>query len=121
MRAQPRESRQEDPRLHTQALACRQHSANKGVSRMKNLHNTSNVRHRWFVNAGLTVLLMATTLVVTDQRFHAHAQSYPTQKMFFAYWSIANGYSSSIVLNNPSNIQLTVRPTLYDLTGSPLV
>jgi hypothetical protein len=70
----------------------------------------------------LIVLLISTTLVLTDARMgsRAIAQSYPTQTIFFAYWSAADGYSSSIVLNNASNIQLIVRPTLYGLTGGSL-
>jgi hypothetical protein len=43
-----------------------------------------------------------------------------TQMAFFAYWSVDNGFSSSVILSNASNIQLTVNPVLYNLSGKPL-
>ncbi|MGH9899944.1 MAG: hypothetical protein ACRD4L_13955, partial [Pyrinomonadaceae bacterium] len=36
-------------------------------------------------------------------------------------WSVDDGLSSSVFLNNASGIELTVRPTLYNLSGKQLV
>ncbi|MGH9759944.1 MAG: hypothetical protein ACREDR_39930, partial [Blastocatellia bacterium] len=42
------------------------------------------------------------------------------QAAFFAYWNLADGFTSSIVLNNSTDAPLVVRPTLYDVSGNAI-
>jgi hypothetical protein len=66
-------------------------------------------------------LLLAVGLVARPI-LRAASESNPvsTQTVFFAYWSVEAGFRSSVVLNNASVTQLTVQPTLYNLSGQPL-
>jgi hypothetical protein len=50
----------------------------------------------------------------------AHEKSLPTHSLTAAYWSIKDGFTSSLVLVNMGDSALTVNPTLYNLTGGSL-
>ncbi|MCI0485378.1 MAG: hypothetical protein L0229_02145, partial [Blastocatellia bacterium] len=50
----------------------------------------------------------------------ARAQSISTQSAWFAFWSVGDGFDSSIGLNNASNSELIIRPILYNLDGRGL-
>lgn len=71
-----------------------------------------------------TLLLTATLLVIATTRSAGRpamrAAASSTQMAFFAYWCQDRGFGSRVVINNASNTELSVTPTLYSLVGQPL-
>ncbi|MGH9915561.1 MAG: hypothetical protein ACRD63_09780 [Pyrinomonadaceae bacterium] len=74
---------------------------------------------------GLVVSVLLLLIIPSHSTSSASTTSNPaqpqTQTALFTWWSVDDGLSSSVFLNNASGIELTVRPTLYNLNGKPLV
>jgi hypothetical protein len=81
-------------------------------------------RNRAVVTLAITALLVSALIVATISGRSASKASAPaqaqTQMAFFAYWSEVDGFTSTVVMNNPSSTQLMVNPMLYDLDGQAL-
>jgi hypothetical protein len=48
------------------------------------------------------------------------AQAISTQQAFFPYWSMDNGFASTVVFTNATMAPITAEPTLYNIVGDPL-
>jgi hypothetical protein len=92
---------------------------------MLRLHYVSTARKRAVVATAIIGLIVsvAVTVMIAGRgrsRAAAHTRSAMPQMGFFGYWSEDEGFKSNVVINNASNIQLTVNPILYSLNGHPL-
>ncbi|MGH9897672.1 MAG: hypothetical protein ACRD4L_02310 [Pyrinomonadaceae bacterium] len=76
------------------------------------------------INA-LLVSVLLLLIIPSHSTSSASTTSNPAQQQaqaaLFTYWSVDDGFTSTVFLNNASGIELTVRPTLYNLSGKQLV
>jgi hypothetical protein len=82
----------------------------------------STASKRAVVATAIIGLILSVAIVVMiagrgPSRAAAHTRSAMPQMGFFGYWSEDEGFKSTVVINNASNTQLTVNPTLYSLSG----
>ncbi|MGH9915517.1 MAG: hypothetical protein ACRD63_09555, partial [Pyrinomonadaceae bacterium] len=95
---------------------------------MRSLRLTKAAFNQPVVTITMTALVMSVLLLLiipSHSTSSASTASKPAQQQaqaaLFTYWSVDDGLSSSVFLNNASGIELTVRPTLYNLSGKQLV
>jgi hypothetical protein len=73
--------------------------------------------------AAITGLFMSIVIVflIVDRPISGAAapedRSIATQSLFFPYFTVKDGFNSTVGFNNASNLQLTIHPTLYNASG----